>query len=71
MKHLLLLALVALLSCNDNKSGDPDNDEDSTSNENIAPQQRIVPADSVRYIDHNGDTITKYRDGSTMKDTLR
>jgi hypothetical protein len=48
MKHLLLLALVALLSCNDNKSGDPDNDEDSTSNENIAPQQRTIPVDTIR-----------------------
>jgi hypothetical protein len=48
MKHLLLLTLVALLSCNDNKSGDPDNDEDSTSNENIAPQQRTIPVDTIR-----------------------
>jgi hypothetical protein len=48
MKHLLLLALVAFLSCNDNKSGDPDNDEDSTSNENIAPQQRTIPVDTIR-----------------------
>jgi hypothetical protein len=48
MKHLLLLALVAFLSCNDNKSGDPDNDEDSTSNENIAPNERTIPVDSLK-----------------------
>jgi hypothetical protein len=47
-KSLLLLALVALLSCNDNKSGDPDNDEDSTSNENIAPNERTIPVDSLK-----------------------
>jgi hypothetical protein len=49
MKHLLLLILVPILfSCNDNKSGDPDNDEDSTSNESIAPNERTIPVDSLK-----------------------
>jgi hypothetical protein len=62
MKHLLLLTLVALLSCNDNKSGDPDNDEDSTSNETIAPNEKAgsFKTDSGQWLID-----------STMKDTLR
>ena len=67
MKHaLLLLTLATLLSCNDDKSGDPDNDEDSTSNENIAPQQRTIPVDSPGikiYIDTANSAI--------YEDTLR
>jgi hypothetical protein len=37
-----------MFSCNDNKSGDPDNDEDSTGNKSIEQNERTIPVDSLK-----------------------